>query len=193
MTVFLHQKWEITEFEHGLCLCHLYNKISYRNVCRTAKQVVQRVGKPPRGGSCYVPSSQRQRVFTGGWTKDTTHRRKWKRIFDIWWRNNTVLNLYWQGLEIQGVFYYFSATLGRFVWFFHQNPAAQFALPEGGSCWERDWETRICQRVVLFPTALADWPKSYEKKKKPKKKIKFRKKPWTCQGFWNKWHNRFFL
>lgn len=42
-----------------------------------------------------------------------------------------MLNLYWQDLEIQVVFYYFSATLGRFVWFFHQNPAARFALPEG--------------------------------------------------------------
>lgn len=82
-------------------------------------------------GNCYIPSSQHQRLFTGGWIKDTIHRRKWKRIFDIWWKNNTALNLYWQGLEFQVVFYYFSTTLGRFVWFFHQNPAAQFTLPEG--------------------------------------------------------------
>ena len=99
--------------------------------CRqTAKWVGQGISKPPQRGNCYIPSCRRQRLFTGGWTKDTIRCRKWKRIFDIWWRNNTVLNLHWQGLEIQVVFYYFSATLGRFVWFFHQNPAAQFALPE---------------------------------------------------------------
>lgn len=121
-------------------------------------------------------------------TRYTTE--KWKRIFDIWWRNNTMLNLYWQGLEIQVVFYYFSATLGRFVWFFHQNPAAQFALPEGEVAGKGTEKQESVKELFYF---LQHWLTDQNPIKKKKKKIKFRKKPWTCQGFWNKWHNRFFL
>lgn len=125
--------------------------------------------------------------LTEGWTKDTIHHSKMEK--DIWHlvKKQPHVKLVLAGPWDPTSFLLLLSHARQVCLIFPSESCSSVRFTRGGSCWERDWETRICQRVVLFPTALADWPKSY------KKKIKFRKKPWTCQGFWNKWHNRFFL
>lgn len=134
---------------------------------------VQRVRKPSHRDNCTQSSQHAKNHSQKDEPRTQCTTEKWKRIFDIWWRNNPTLNLYWQGLEIQVVFYYSSATLGRFVWFFHQNPAAQFALPEGEVAGKGTEKQESVKELFYF---LQHWLTDQNPIKKKKKKNQIQEK-----------------
>lgn len=120
--------------------------------------------------------------FTEGWTKDTIQHSKMEK--DIWHlvKKQPHVKLVLAGPWDPTSFLLLLSHARQVCLIFPSESCSSVRFTRGGSCWERDWETRICQRVVLFPTALADWPKSYKKKKSNSGKSPERVKAFGTNG-----------
>lgn len=136
----------------------------YRNAFSTAKRGVCRVGEPQQRGNWYTPSRQHQRLFCRRMSQG--HNTSQKMEKDIWHlvKEQHCVKLTLAGPWDPSSFLLLLSHARQVCLIFPSESCSSVRFTRGGSCWERDWETRICQRVVLFPTALADWPKSYKKK-----------------------------
>lgn len=128
-----------------------------------------RVRKPSHRDNC-IPSSQRAKNCS---RKDEprTRRTTEKMGKDIWHlvKKQPYVKLILAGPWDPSSFLLLLGHARQVCLIFPSESCSSVLFTRGGSCWERDWETRICQSVVLFPTAVADWPKSYIKTTTTKK------------------------
>lgn len=133
-------------------------------------------------GNWYIPSRQHQRLFCRRMSQGHDTSQKMEK--DIWHllKEQHCVKLILAGPWDPSSFLLLLSHARQVCLIFPSESCSSVRFTRGGSCWERDWETRICQRVVLFPTALADWPKSYKKKKSNSGKSPERVKAFGTNG-----------